>query len=138
MTEILSRWRNPETPWTEEPDTVDRMLRDIGRETLDPIFEDYGNFVDRHPEWIGAANAERYAGCTAIGGNFIGYAAAFRLITDDEALIRRFEEAVAKNKATPEYRAAKQTLEASRAEERARRVEELNHRIAMSEAINGH
>lgn len=98
---------DPESPWRMIPDSEENILRDLEHYTLDPIFELYGNFVDRCPEWTDEATAKKYEGCTSIFGNFLALSHAFRLITDDEDLISRLYEAIKKNKATPEYQAAR-------------------------------
>jgi hypothetical protein len=92
--------------WKRVPDTVENILDDMADFTLDPRFESYGDFVDRSPKWLNPETAEKYKGCASIFGNFLEYSHAFRLVTDDEEIIRRIEEAVARNKATVEYQEA--------------------------------
>lgn len=137
MTEIVSKTRNPEDPWIERPDTIERIARDLAEHTLDPVFEQYGDFCDRSPEWLTKEAAEKYAGCVKFCGNFLEYSGVFDVITSDKKIIAKLSELIARNKATPKYIAAKRDLEATRAEERARRIEEWNNRIKLSEAING-
>ncbi len=100
---------DPECPWRSIPDTEENILRDLERYTLDPIFERYGDFVNRHPQWL-REYAEKYAGLTSISGNFLTHSHAFRVYTDDEALISRIEAAVLRNKATPAYQQARAQL----------------------------
>ena len=107
MTEILSTTRNPEAPWLECPDTIDRIAHDLVEHTL------------------------------RFWGNFLDYSGVFDIITSDKEIIAKLSELIARNKATPKYIAARRDLEASRAEERARRIEEWKNRIKLSEAING-
>ena len=137
MTEILSTTRNPEVPWLECPDTIERIARDLVEHTLDPVFEHCGDFCDRSPEWLTKEATEKYAGCVRFWGNFLDYAGVFDVITSDKEIIAKLSELIARNKATPKYIAARRDLEASRAEERARRIEEWKNRIKLSEAING-
>ena len=137
MTEIVSKTRNPEDPWIERPDTIERIARDLAEHTLDPVFEHCGDFFDRSPEWLTKEAAEKYAGCVRFWGNFLDYSGVFDIITSDKEIIAKLSELIARNKATPKYIAARRDLEASRAEERARRIEEWNNRIKLSEAING-
>lgn len=137
MTEILSSTRNPDSPWSEMQDTLERIARDLAEHTLDPVFEQYGDFCDRHPEWLTKEAAEKYAGCVRFWGNFLEYSGAFDVITSDKEVIAKLSELIVRNKATPEYIAARRAFEASRAEERARRIEEWNNRVKLSEAING-
>ena len=60
MTEILSTTRNSEAPWLECPDTIERIARDLAEHTLEPVFEEHGDFVDRSPEWLTKEAAEKY------------------------------------------------------------------------------
>lgn len=106
MTEYLNQVASITEPWKMVPDTEENILRDLETYTLDPVFEMYGNFVNPAPVWLDEAQAMKYAGCTSIFGNFLNYSHAFRLVTDDEALIARIAAAVEKNKARPEYKAA--------------------------------
>lgn len=137
MTEILSTTRNSDAPWLECSDTIERIARDLAEHTLDPVFEEYGDFFYRYPKWLTKEAAEKYSGCVRFWGNFLDYAGVFDVITSDKEIIAKLSELIARNKATPKYIAARRDLEASRAEERARRIEEWKNRIKLSEAING-
>ena len=107
MTEYVNSVTNPAAPWSFIPDTEENILHDLERYTLDPTFEMYGDFVNCSPEWLDENRAAKYTGCTVISGNFRGYTHAFYLITDDAALIDRIAAAVQRNKARPEYQAAR-------------------------------
>ena len=137
MTEVVSTTRNSDTPWLERPDTIERIARDLVEQTLDPVFEQHGDFCDRSPEWLTKEADEKYAGFVRFWGNFIDYAGVFDVITSDKEIIAKLSDLIARNKATQKYIAARRDLEASRAEERARRIEEWNNRIKLSEVING-
>ena len=137
MTEVVSTTRNSDTPWLERPDTIERIARDLEEHTLDPVFEQHGDFCNRSPEWMTEEAAEKYAGFVRFWGNFIDYAGVFDVITSDKEIIAKLSDLIARNKATQKYIAARRDLEASRAEERARRIEEWNNRIKLSEVING-
>lgn len=110
MTEYLNTVINPAAPWSFIDDAEENILHDLDAYTLDPTFELYGDFVNPSPEWLSTENAEKYAGCTMIFGNFYGYSHAFRLVTDDAALIARISAAVQRNKARPEYQQARQKM----------------------------
>lgn len=137
MTEILSTTRDPDTPWIEKPDTVDRILRDLAAHTLDPVFEQYGDFCDRHPEWLTEAAKKKYAGCTRFWGNFLEHAGLFDVITDDRETIARLSKAIARNKATPQYIEARRVQAAREAERRAEMERDRQRRIAFAEVANG-
>lgn len=109
MTLFLNSVWDPDRPWRPIPDTEENILDHLAKYTLDPIFERYGDFVNRNPHWVGEA-AEKYKGMTVIFGNFLYFSHAFRVVTDDEDLISRISEAVNRNKATPEYREARERL----------------------------
>lgn len=108
MTEYLNTVSDAKRPWLAVPDSEENILRDLERYTLDPVFEDYGCFVDRSPEWISPEIAEKYKGCTEICGNFLTFSHAFRLVTDDAALISRLSAAIDRNRNTAEYQAARE------------------------------
>lgn len=110
MTEYQNTVTNPSAPWSTMPDTEENILHDLECYTLDPRFELYGNFVNPSPEWLSDEVAARYAGCTSIFGNFLTFSHAFRLVTDDPGLISRLSAAIERNKATPEYQAARQEV----------------------------
>lgn len=110
MTEYQNTVTNPDAPWSFIPDTEENILRDLECYTLDPVFELYGNFVNPSPEWLSEDVSAKYAGCTSIFGNFLYLSHAFRLVTDDPGLISRLSAAIARNKATPEYQAARQRM----------------------------
>ena len=126
MTEILSTTRDPDTPWIEKPDTVDRILRDLAAHTLDPVFEQYGDFCDHHPEWL-----------TRFWGNVLEHASLFDVITDDRETIARLSKAIARNKATPQYIEARRVQAAREAERRAEMERDRQRRIAFAEVANG-
>jgi hypothetical protein len=107
MTEFINTVVDPERPWSFIPDTVENIMHDLERYTLDPVFEDYGDFVNRSPEWLDETHAEKYKGCTVVSGNFLTYSHAFYLITDDEGIISQISAAVDRNKGTTEYQAAR-------------------------------
>ena len=110
MTEYLNTVTNPAAPWSSIDDTEENILQDLAAHTLDPSFELYGDFVNPSPEWLSTENAAKYAGCTMIFGNFRSYSHAFRLVTDDAALISRISAAVQRNKARPEYQEARREM----------------------------
>lgn len=90
--------------WGWEPiETLERLYPLFEQYTLDPIYEWYGNFVNRKPEWQRPEERQAYQGCTVISGRFLHYGNFFYIVTDEEELIQRFERLVAANKATKAY-----------------------------------
>lgn len=128
MTIYQNQVINPEKPWSFMDDTKENILKDLAEYTLDPTFEDYGNFV-YIPTWCDKELAEKYKGLTAINGNFLTFSHAFRLLTNDVKLIRELTEAIRKNQETEEYKQAKIRLMERKAEEKRqyeKRMEEFN------------
>ena len=128
MTIYKNQVVNPEKPWSFMDDTKENILKDLAEYTLDPIFEEYGNFV-YVPTWCDEKAAEKYKGLTAISGNFLKLSHAFYLLTDDETLIKELTEAIRKNQETEEYKQAKVKLAERKTEEKKRyeeRIQKLN------------
>lgn len=118
MTLYENKVFDKDKPWLQVPDTEENILRDLECHTLNPIFEMYGDFVNRTPQWLTEELRQTRAGHTMISGNFLNYTHAFRVCTDDEGLIERLEAAIDRNKATAEYQAA-----------RARMLEKTKHGV---------
>jgi hypothetical protein len=91
----------------QQPDTIEELKEALKNYTLDPIFERYGDFVNRTPIWDNPEYKEKYKGCTLIWGNFLTLSHVFNIVTDDELLIGEIEALVAENKKRPEYLTAK-------------------------------
>lgn len=90
--------------WGQEPlETLEQLYPLFEQNTLGPIFEWYGNFVNRMPVWQRQKEQQAYQGCTVISGQFLHYGHFFYIITDDEKLIQSFECLVADNKKTQIY-----------------------------------
>lgn len=128
MTIYKNQVINPEKPWSFMDDTKENILKDLAEYTLNPTFEEYGNFVYM-PTWCDEWSEEKYKGLTAISGNFLKYSHAFSLLTDDKELIEELIEAIRKNQETEEYKQAKIRLAERKAEEKRRyeeRIQKLN------------
>lgn len=79
MLEIISngsKWSGQNT------DSIEELLNVLDRYSLDPSFEDYGNFVNNNPTWVKAEAKEMYKGCTKFFGNFSTYSHVFNIITE--------------------------------------------------------
>jgi len=122
MTIYQNKVVNPEKHWSFMEDTKENILKDLEQHTLDPVFEDCGNFV-YSPTWEDEETAEKYKGLTAICGNFLTYSHAFRLLTDDVELIEELTISIRKNQATEEYKQAKERLLERKAEEKRKYME---------------
>ena len=107
MTEYLNKVSSKEKSWMDVGDTEENIISDLREHALDPIFELYGGFVNRCPEWLNSETADKYIGCTVISGTFLTLSHAFRLVTDDEALIGRLAAAIRENQQREDYKAAR-------------------------------
>ncbi len=80
----------------EAPDPVEVLLDALGKHTLDPSFEDYGNFVfQEEGRWW-------------VFGNFLERSHVFRISTEDHAEVAEVEAAIRAKQATPVYQAARE------------------------------
>lgn len=94
---------NPEKPWSFMDDTKENILKDLAEYTLDPVLEEYGNFLQ--------------------------LSHAFSLLTDDEKFIKEITEAIRRNQETKKYKQAKVRLMERNAEEKRQyeeRIQKLN------------
>lgn len=130
MTIYQNQVINPEKPWSFMDDTKENILKDLAEYTLDPVFEEYGNFVYT-PTWCDEESAEKYKGLTAISGNFLTLSHAFRLLTDDEELIKELTETIKRNQETEEYKQAKVRLMERKVEEK-RQYEERIQKLSKN------
>jgi hypothetical protein len=124
MTIYKNQVINPEKPWSFMDDTKENILKDLAEYILDPVFEEYGNFVYM-PTWCDEEAAEKYKGLTAISGNFLNLSHAFSLLTDDEELIKELTEAIRENQETEKYKQAKIRLMERRLEEKRQYEEKI-------------
>lgn len=87
----------------QEPDAIDDLLDVLGRETLDPAFERYGRFhyVEGGKHWF--------------FGNFLTVSHVFRIETTDQQIIDKLDTAIAANKTTENYKAARKGMKHSAA-----------------------
>ena len=79
----------------EAPDPIEVLLDVLGKHTLDPSFEDNGNFVFREE------------GRWWVFGNFLERSHVFRISAEDHAEVAGLEAAIRANQTTPAYQAAR-------------------------------
>ncbi len=104
---VLEIVANGSTAYPAQKSTLSDLHRLLETYTLDPVFERYGCFVNRTPHWKDGETARKYSGASVIAGNFLSYSHAFYLITDQEELICSLERLIEKNRASPQYQAAR-------------------------------
>ena len=108
MLEIISNG----SKWLgQEPDSIEVLVETLKQYALDPVFEEYGNFVCHNPRWIKKESNEIYKGCTKIHGNFYTLSHTFDIITNDEEIIEQLETLIRNNLQTEAYKQAKIDLE---------------------------
>lgn len=97
------------------------LLSHLAEQTLEPTFEEYGDFMSEcEPSWWEALGDE-VAGmdrrlAVHVWGNFHTLSAVFDLITDDEAVIAALALAIRANKSTVAYKEARDARIAYKAE----------------------
>jgi hypothetical protein len=91
--------------WAGQPEDPIEKLYEV-LETLDPSFEDYGNFIDESTEWLGE---DPYPGKKVVVffGNFWKLSHVFNIHTDEPEVIEKLTRLIRANQATPEYAKAK-------------------------------
>jgi hypothetical protein len=90
----------------EKPDTLDVLLRALAEETLNPLFEEYGNFVFREND-----------GMIQCWGNFLTVSHVFCIDGTEEEMAPLIG-AIRFNQSTHQYLAAKANLIRSRTKEK--------------------
>lgn len=81
----------------ESPDTIDRLLEVLAAETLDPRFEEYGNFYIVNKPITTTSGVHFF-------GNFMTVSHVFNIDTDDQPTIDALTAAIRANQATAEYK----------------------------------
>ena len=93
----------------EALDTIDQLCTVLTTNTLDPMFERYGNFITAEDDHI------------HFFGNFFDISHVFRLDCDDSDVVYKLETLIRANQKTPAYLNAKlQRDERDREEEKRR------------------
>lgn len=106
----------------EALDTIEDLCKVLEVHTLNPLFEDYGNFASMETE-----------GVTHFFGNFFDVSHVFRIDTDDAPTVERLTALIRANQQTPAYAAAKRDREQQKIDEARRwqqRAEEAQKRRA--------
>jgi hypothetical protein len=130
MLEIISNG----SKWAgQKLDTIEELLNVLNKYSLDPSFEQHGNFVNNNPQWIKPEAKEKYKGCTKFFGNFATYSHVFDIITDEPEVIEALTEAIKRNTETEEYKKhKKEYIEKEQRQINARKLFE-NGKISQQE-----
>ena len=105
---MLNIYSNGSTWGGDGPLPLEDLYSRLETNTLDPVFEGYGNFITLEADHV------------HFFGNFFDYSHVFRLDTDDPWIAERLEKLIRSNQETPAYREAKL--------ERAKNTEYWEHR----------
>lgn len=89
----------------EAPDPVSGLFTALESSTLDPTFEDYGDFVESGDPAIPV-------GSTRFFGNFYDLSYVFNMDTDDVGLIARLTAAIRENQKSQAYAEARKGVDA--------------------------
>lgn len=130
ITEIKS---NGSKSYGQLPDTIEDLLNVLESETLDPTFEDFGNFIHEYKPIRVTENNKYLLGCTSFSGNFRYYSHVFRVITNDKEIIEKLTTAIQKNQQTEEYKQAKIEYLAEKKLDELAEDKFINNEISLKE-----
>lgn len=82
----------------ESADPIEALFERLATYTLNPMFEEYGNFVFVEPD----------SSTVRFWGNFFDLSAVFSIDTDEPGTIRRLTDAIRANQATDAYQVARE------------------------------
>lgn len=102
----------------ESPDSIETLLHVLATETLDPTFEDYGNFAINMGD-----------GVVRFWGNFYTVSHVFSIDTDDATMCATLTAAITANQATDAYKAAHREVKAHAAT-KAQSMKDTRRRMA--------
>lgn len=123
----------------QSPDSVEKLIEVLGLHTLDPRFENYGNFITLDPVAWDTLKPLYPAGTVNFFGNFRGVSHVFSIVTDEPEIIDALTTAIRTNQATAEYRAIKSAMQdqlnATAKELKRREQEQERARRASRKAV---
>jgi hypothetical protein len=102
---------------------ISALLKNLSEHTLDPCFEDYGNFINSNlykpkydsdkQKWVDDTSKPIYPddiGMVRFFGNFFDYSAVFSIDTNDPILIEQLSQGIKVNQSKHSYKDAKTKL----------------------------
>lgn len=119
-----SRWAG------SEPAHLDELLDVLKTETLDPAFEEYGNFVSTGPDLVAWNTLKPLAppGWFSFHGNFFRLSHAFQIVTNDAGVIDELTAAIRANQQHAKAERAKAKEQRRKEDEERRRKDRRNAR----------
>jgi hypothetical protein len=97
----------------EQPGSVNDLLVVLNNETLDPIFEQYGNFFSfvNKENWPENNIPKEYKDMKfQFFGNFFSISHVFNILTDNKSIAMKLEVAIRKNQKTLNYAKARKEI----------------------------
>ena len=104
---------------------IGEFMEKLKKYTLDPRFEQYGNFIRKNPKF--PKNPGKYKGWYSCFGNFFDYSNAFSILTDDEKLAKQLRRLIRKNQRSEKYIKAKNEIFESEKKLEEVTIERLNN-----------
>jgi len=95
----------------QAPDSIEKLLEVLAEYTLDPSFENYGNFITPDPVAWDTLKPLYPAGTVSFFGNFRGISHVFNIDTDEPKIIDALTRAIRANQATADYQARKAAMQ---------------------------
>lgn len=107
---------------------IGEFMEKLKKYTLDPRFEQYGNFMKKNPKFPkNPEMTKKYKGWYSLFGNFFDYSNAFSILTDDEKLAKQLRRLIRKNQRSEAYIKAKNEILESEKKLEEARIERLNN-----------
>ena len=111
-------------------ENIDDFIEKLKKYTLDPRFEQYGNFMVKNPKFPeNPQMTEEYKGWYSLFGNFYDYSNAFSILFFDDTLARKIRRLIRKNQNSEAYIKAKNEILESEKKLDEARIKRLNNII---------
>lgn len=108
-------------------ENIDDFIEKLKKYTLDPRFEQYGNFMVKNPKFPkNPQMTEEYKGWYSLFGNFYDYSNAFSILFFDDTLARKIRRLIRKNKNSEAYIKAKNEIFESEKKLEEARIKKLS------------
>lgn len=91
----------------QQPDTIEDLLNVLENHPLDPMFEEYGNFISEYKPLKITDENKHLLGCVSFFGNFLTLSHVFNIVTNDEEVINKLATAIRNNQQRRGYKEAK-------------------------------
>jgi len=108
-------------------ENIDELIEKLKKYTLDPTFEQYGNFLMKNPKFPkNPQMTKEYKGWYSLFGNFYDYSNAFSVLFFDDKLARKIRRLIRKNQRSDSYIKAKNEIFESEKKLEEARIKKLN------------